>query len=741
MTRTVQSTKVNRIIRQINLGIALLLCALAGLVYWYAVRPLPVTSGTLSLPVSKSATVVRDARGVPHIEAATLEDAWIVQGYTHAQDRLWQMDALRRLAAGELSEIIGPGALEIDQDARKLRMRRAAEEHLQRLTAEDRRMLAAYARGVNRFMETHRGKLPVEFTLLGYDPKPWRIADSILVGLHMFRSLTTTWKDEGLKQNLMTKGDAQKVNFLFPVASGNEVQLGSNGWAISGKHTASGKPILANDTHLEWAFPGPWYSVHVKTPQINVIGFSLPGLPAVVIGHNERIAWGITNLHFDVQDMYAERIDLNTGRYAYKNQLEQARLERETIRIKGRPPVELPIWVTRHGPIIQGNLALRWTATESGAFQLPMIEIGQAKNWNDFRKALTRFTGPGSNFVYADVDGNIGYQAAGKLPIRRNYNGDLPTEGVTGESEWDGYIPFEELPTAFNPESGFLITSNQNPFGEKYKYHVNGNFSSPYRSRQIEAILKSHEGWKPDEMLRIQTDVYSAFSQHLAKEVYRVWEKKGQQNPNLREAAAALKDWNGQMVPGTAAPMIVTLIFQQFRKAVADKASPGQGATYELQMAPVVLEKLLDQRPKDWFADYDQTLLECFAKAVDEGTKLQGSNAAKWDYGKYTEFVLPHPVLSKVPYVGRYFIIGPLPMAGASTTVKQTTRRLGPSMRFIADLSNWEGSLHNVTMGQSGQPFSAHFRDQWNSYISGRSFPMEFQKVNAKETLQINPLQ
>ena len=283
-----------------------------------------------------------------------------LQGYVTAQDRLWQMDALRRLAAGELSEIIGPALVQTDREARSLRMRRVAEEDYRTMPAADRAVLAAYARGVNAFIETHLGRLPLEFTLLSYDPRPWSAVDSILAGLQMFRNLTTTYQDEIEKQDLLAGGDPAKVNFLFPSWSGHEVQPGSNAWAVAGAHTASGKPLLANDPHLEYSAPATWYQVHLEAPGLNVTGVSLPGVPAIIVGHNDRIAWGVTNLGFDVQDLYIEKLDPNTGRYLFQGQQQQARLERETIRVKGAKPVEFSQWVTRHGPVIAREQIRPW---------------------------------------------------------------------------------------------------------------------------------------------------------------------------------------------------------------------------------------------------------------------------------------------------------------------------------------------------------------------------------------------
>jgi len=461
-------TDFGRALKFINLSIAVLVVlGLAG-VYWFAYRPLPKTSGQIAAPISAQAAVDRDALGVPHISAARWEDAIFLQGYVTAQDRLWQMDALRRLAAGELSEVLGPSTLELDREARRLRLSRIAEQHVRALPAEDRAVIAAFARGVNYFIETQRGKLPLEFTLLRYDPRPWTIADSILCGLEMYRELTNTWRDELRKSTMLSGGDAAKVNLLFPARAGGEFQPGSNAWVVAGKLTASGKPILANDPHLEWSIPAVWYQVHLKARGLDVSGVSLPGVPCVIVGHNQRIAWGVTNLGFDVQDLYIEKINPQNGQYVFRGQVEQSRPESEWIRVKGARPVEFRQWVTRHGPVVLSDngryFALRWAAAEEGGFGFPFLDLNRAGNWKEFTAALARYPGPGQNFVYADVDGNIGYQATGLLPIRRNFDGDVPVDGTSGDNEWDGFIPFDRLPSFFNPARGWIVTANQNTF-------------------------------------------------------------------------------------------------------------------------------------------------------------------------------------------------------------------------------------------------------------------------------------
>ena len=732
-----------RILKFINLSIAVLLVLVLIAGYWVAYRPLAQTSGEIKAPISAKATVVRDSIGIPHISAANWQDAIFLQGYVTAQDRLWQMDALRRLAAGELSEVIGRSTLELDREARRLRMRRAAEDAERTLPSSDRAVFAAYARGVNYFIETHRNKLPLEFTLLRYDPRPWRITDTILCGLQMHRNLTTTWREELRKQDMLAGGDPARVNALFPLRLGTEVQPGSNAWAISGKHTTSGKPILANDPHLEFSIPSTWYQVHLQAAGLNVTGVSLPGEPCVIIGHNEHIAWGVTNLGFDVQDLYIEKMDPRTGRYVFNGQLEQARLESDQIAVKGERPEEFRQWVTRHGPVTLSEhnqfLALRWTATEPGSFEFPFLDVNRASNWEQFTAAISRFPGPGQNFVYADVDGNIGYHATGKLPIRRNYDGDLPVDGSSGDYEWDGFIPFAQLPGVYNPPQGWIVTANQNPFPQDYPFRVHGEFAPLYRATEIRALLTKREGWKPEEIIAVQKDVYSELSNFLAKKVVAAYDRKKPNQPELNEATALLRNWNGQMEKQTAAPLLITLVYQQLRQMVAERASPGKAQFYTALIAPAVVRDILGGDTRAWFEDEDDALIRALKSAVREGGNLQGTNLNRWDYGRHNELTIRHPVGGQLPLLAAYFNIGPVEMSGSSTTIKQTTPRLGPSMRFVADIAAWDQSLNNITIGESGQFLSLHYKDQWEAYYSGRSFPMQFTHVDAKNTLTVQP--
>jgi penicillin amidase len=393
--------------------------------------------------------------------------------------------------------------------------------------------------------------------------------------------------------------------------------------------------------------------------------------------------------------------------------------------------------VTHHGPVLVNDgrnlLTLRWIAAEADGFDFPFFEINRARSWEEFRTALQRFAGPAQNFVYADASGNIGYQVAGRLPIRRTYDGDVPADGASGEFEWDGTIPFNDLPSRLNPPSGIVVSANQNPFPADYKYRVSGDFGPPYRALQIRALLARRNGWKPEEMLAVQKDVYSAFAHFLARQLVRVYDARGSRSEGLREAADVLRSWNGQMEKDLAAPLIVTLAYERLRRALAERASPKASVAYESNMAVAVVERLLRERPREWFGDWDGLLLRCLQNALEDGRKQQGRSVTAWDYGRHLEITIEHPVARGVPWIGKYFHVGPFPQSGSTTTVKQTTRRLGPSMRFVAVPGNWDQSLLNITIGQSGHRLSRHYKDQWEAHYTGRSFPLPFTSVSGDE--------
>jgi penicillin amidase len=744
---------LSRLVRVVNVSIAVLAILFAAFVYWFAVRPLPKTTGEITAPISAAATISRDARGIPHIEAATWQDAIFLQGYATAQDRLWQMDGLRRYAAGELAELAGPDALGLDQRARALRMRPMAEANAAHLSPEEREIFVQYARGVNHFIDTHRGDYSLEFSIPGhaYDPHPWTLTDSMLVGLLMYRDLADSLTTELAKGRLVEMGAGlTRFHTLFPVSEGDAVSPGSNAWAVSGAHTAGGKPLVANDPHLRYAVPGTWHLVHLKAPGLNVSGAALPGVPCVITGHNENIAWGVTNLETDVMDVYREQIDQQTGRYIFQGKIAQANLDQQVITVKGAKPVVLNLWVTRHGPVVTENgkaYSVRWTAAEG--FGFPFLKLNQAKNWNDFRAALSVFWGPAQNFVYGDRAGNIGYQATGRIPVRHNFDGDLPLDGASGQFEWDGYIPFEQLPSLYNPPSGIVATANQNPFPKDYPYRIGGPFADDYRIRQIRALLAAKPKLNVDDMLAVQKDVYSAYDLFLAKQAIASYTKLGSPSANslMAEAVNSLRGWNGQMEGAESAPAIAELLSHELRVALLKRLLPNNKEFPDLLPRPHVLETLLRERAPGWVPNdnWDSWLIAALSRSLDVGREQLGSAVAKWRWGQLLQWKFEHPIIKRLPPVEWFFDIvyqrksGPFEMSGAGTTVKQTTATLGPSERMVVDLGDLDQSVQNLVLGESGFVSSVHFEDQWQAYYYGKSFPMQFNHVDAKDVLNIRP--
>ncbi|HLI63318.1 MAG TPA: penicillin acylase family protein [Terriglobales bacterium] len=750
------------------MSIAVLIVLIAAAVYWYTIRPLPKTSGEIIAPIHAPATIERDARGVPHIEASSWQDAIFLQGYATAQDRLWQMDVLRRFGAGELAEVFGPAAVSADERSRRMRMRAIAQFAASQLTPEAHAVLVEYARGVNYFIDTHRGDYSLEFSLPGhqYDPQPWSVTDSMLVGLDMYRDLTDKSRFKFEKGKLLaTAKDPAKIRTLFPPVEGAYVSPGSNAWAVSGAHSADGKPMAANDPHLAYGIPGTWYLVHLKAPGLDVSGAALPGLPCIITGHNQQIAWGVTNLQSDVIDLYVEQLDDRTGRYTFQGQPQQAQRDREFVGVRGGKPVELDVWITRHGPIVlqeEGkSYSMRWSATDG--FSFPFFDIDKAQNWDQFRAALSGFWGPPQNFVYADGAGNIGYQAAGRVPIRRDFDGDFPLDGASGKFEWDGYIPFDQMPSIYNPASGIVATANQDPFPPDYPYHVGGDYSDKYRIEQIRALLSKKPKLTVDDMLAVQKDVYSAYDYFLAQQVIAAARHAGG-NQELRAVVSVLEHWNGQMDKDEAAPMMTELLDQQLGRMLvmsatlpaepAPAAKPSTSAAkagghYRLAAAPSpsivprpqAIETLLRERPPGWVAndDWNTWLMQNFAAALARGRLLEGTPVSKWRWGRMHEWNLAHPVGKQLPLVNGFFDIGPVEMSGAGTTVKQTTTALGPSERMVVDLGDLDKSVQNLVTGESGFVASGHYKDQWPAYYTGKSFPMQFDHVEAKEVLRVRP--
>jgi penicillin amidase len=775
----------------------LLLCALA--LFWFmraARAALPQLDGSAPLPgLSAPVTVTRDRHGVPTIEASNDADLYLAQGYVTAQDRLWQLDISRRFAAGEIAEVLGPEFIAHDREQRILLLRARSEHAVQELSPRDRGFLEAYARGVNAYIDSRRARLPLEFRLLRYSPRPWTPADTLVIYANMVKELNhySAWVALA-RERVLAKVGPELAAEMYPVTSPGDhppgqdfprparsspppamnpgdwpasaagamaptwaenLRAGSNDWVISGAHTVSGKPLLSNDPHLGHQMPSLWYEAHLKSPEVDVAGVTLPGAPTVILGHNQRIAWGFTNIGPTVEDVFVERFN-EQGEYQAPGGWRAPQREREVIHVKGEPDVQMEVVVTRHGPIItelvpgeKRALALQWTLYGPGALALPFHDVGRARNWKEFRQAFSSWVAPGQNVVYADVDGHIGYQATGRVPIRASGSGDLPVSGADDGHEWTGYIPFDRLPSVFDPPAGILATANGRITPDGYPYLITTEWEAPYRTGRIYQALQSARKLSAADMLALQTDVYSAFDRFCAEKFVYALDHVRQVTPRARQARDLLRNWDGRMDISAAAPTLEVAARQQLYRLLLEPrlgAAPAQGQqrhahgtswrTYDWFMWPVWMQNTLTAQPRHWlppgYANYDELLAAALEKAIDQ----QGvpADLASWAWGRAHPVEIQHPVLGRIPVLRRWTGPGVQPQAGNQYTVKAAGRDFGPSERTTVDLSNLDASTLNVVTGQSGVLFSPYYMDQWTAWHEGRTFALPFSAAAVEAT-------
>jgi penicillin amidase len=784
--------------------------AALGSIYFMARAALPQLDGTINVGgLSAPVTVIRDAHGVPTIDAANLNDLFFAQGYVTAQDRLWQMDILRRVAAGELAEVLGPELIDLDKEQRIISLRVAAQKALQAASPEARSHLEAYARGVNAFINSHTSSLPVEFRTLAYAPRPWTPLDSAVISVQMVKDLNhdphqlahekilaklgpeltadlyvnTSWHDrpptvprptlrEDDQQNgndedededaepdsSVTRNDSIPLDFaesLDPIA------LGSNDWVISGAHTVSGKPLLCDDMHLGHQMPNLWYQAHLRSGNFDVAGVTLPGMPYVIVGHNQRVAWGFTNVGPTVEDIYIENFN-NAGDYQTPSGWQKPEHRPEVIHVKGKPDVSVDVVTTRHGPIVSDlipgesrKLALRWTLYDG--VRIPIFEIDSAQNWQQFRDAFSKFDAPGQNVVYADVDGNIGYQATGKVPIRATGDGSLPEDGSNDEHEWTSYIPFDKLPSVYNPPWGIIATANGRITPDGYPYSISSQWEAPWRTARIYRVLESGKKFSAADMLSLQTDTYSDFDRFVAEHLVYAVDHARHASARAKDAAEILRGWDGRMTASSPAPVIETRSRMELMRLLLEPKlgsapkDPKQGEgqlswkSYRWGMQSVWLENVLLHQPQRWlpqnYANFDELLTSAVESAMSNPDAPKNLLSEKW--GNYNPVEIQHPILGKVPLLDHWTGPGTRPQSGSGYTVKAVSRHHGPSERMTVDLANMDHSTLNLVTGESGVFLSPYYMDQWKAWYEGFTFPWPFSKEaverSKKHQLRLQP--
>jgi len=813
-----------------------LLAVVGGVLTFFVRRPLPRTRGTVRLPGLKgSVEVIRDRWGVPHIYADSAEDLFFAQGYVHAQDRLWQMEFQRRVASGRLSEVLGEVTLEVDRFFRVLGLGRAAEADAESLDEETRRVLEAYAAGVNAYVTSRRGRLSLEFSLLRFEPEPWRPVDSLCWTKMMAWNLSCNWASELIRARLAGKLGADRaadlepgypadnpaivagsglpdgaapppngwrsdalretlklVEDLFrtepavtppdlPGAGPMQVAGGSNQWVVTGARSATGQPLLANDIHLSVQMPSVWYQVHLVGDEYNVTGGSFPGLPGVVAGHNAHCAWGLTTAWQDVQDLYVEKLNPESPhQYEYNGEWIDAEVIREEINVQGRDePVTQDVILTRHGPIISGlvgeevPLALRWTALEPGNCLRSALRYNRARNWDEFRAALGDWSTPAHNFVYADAAGNIGYLQAGWVPIRAKGYGLAPVPGWTDEYEWQGYLSLDELPQAYNPESGWLATANNLVVDADYPHFLSADLENPCRARRIADLITSKANLTADDFSRFQRDTYSAQAERLVRHLLALEPRSDQE----RIALSYLKNWDRRMGHNSIAASIyhvcrlqaLHLFFGGHLGELADSYVGVEGLTPVPGTSPyhgrsiVRLLDLLDGPESDdddfWLSDpaggsqrSRQVLLrQALREALDLLRRELGRDMARWTWERLNRAYFAHPVGSVKP-LNLLFNRGPYAIGGDHDTLLRALGQPrfpfkpvlgGDSLRFIADVSDWENCRIVLPGGQSGHVASRHYADLIPLWLEGHFQPMPFKRSavdrHAKRRLTLVP--
>ncbi len=783
-------------------------------------RPVPQKNGTQHLNgVHDSIEIITDRYGVPHIYARNEDDLYFAQGYMHAQERLWQMELNRRIGTGRLSEIFGPMLLETDRFCRRLGLHRIAAEQVKGLPDTDRRILEAYSRGVNAFIRANPRQIPVEFTLLSIAPEPWKPVHTIMWGRLQGWSLSGNWETELIRARLIAKlgveravkleagydphhplvvppgveysgtnADLLEQYELIQELSGFGMLGGSNNWAVDGTMTETGAAILCNDPHLGQTAPSIWYECHLVAGDIDVIGASFPGSPGIIIGHNQHIAWGVTNAISDIEDLYVEKFHPDDpSQYEFMGQWEQAQVIQEEIKVKGwDTPVIEEVRITRHGPIItapsepnsispsstyektvtaiQPPMALRWPAVEQFKLVSAVYNLNRATDWDQFRDALRDWDIPPQNFVYADDKGNIGYIMAGAIPIRARGQALLPSPGWTGEYEWTGFIPFDELPQTYNPKQHFIVTANNRVVDDTYPYYITHEWLNGYRAQRICNLLTSKGKLTLSDMATIQADQYSIPATEIVPSILELETN----TPLKRAAQEILQTWDYVLGPESIGATIYTTFLRKlthivFESMLGDdslltKSYLGIGNSilaglngYANRSIPLLI-RLLKERDDNWFANsviangptsWDTALERAFDATIEDCRERLGNNILLWQYGLIHKMTFRH-ALSAVKALEKAFNRGPFPAGGDGDTINMGNASPAnpeevvaiPSYRQIVDLGNLRNSQSVHVPGQSGHPASKHYDDFIQLWRETHYHPQLFSREDIEDAAE-----
>ena len=768
------------------IGLLLLLIIGVGVfiyIHSYINKSLPHIEGTIALPhLQNEVTVITDENGVPHISAQNDHDLYIAQGYVQAQYRLFQMDLSRRQASGTLSEVVGESAINNDKYFRALGLRRAAEKSYDTYTDEGIEVLELFAEGVNAYINEaiEDDKLPIEYTLLGVEPEEWSTIDSLTIGKYMAFDLGGNWERQAFNYYLLNQFREEKALELFPVYPKNKPTImedgeiditgilehaviphdfnGSNNWVVSGEKTASGHPLLADDPHLGLATPSIWLQMHLESADVNVGGVIFAGVPGIILGHNENIAWGVTNANPDVQQLYIEKRNPdNKEEFEFEGKWEKALVHEEPIKVKDGETIDFQVLETRHGPIISEFaedsakdtvFSLRWTALDATTELEAILDINRAEDWETFEKGLEKFIVPTQNFVFAGKDGTIAYKANGKIPIyETSEDALLPLPGWEAKYEWKDFIPFDELPRIVNPEKGFIATANNKIAGESYPYHISNVWAQPYRYERITEVLEARDDFTVEDMQNLQMDAMNLRAREFVPLFNDVLT-----GVNLgeaeKEALELLRNWDYKDGVELPQPLIFHSWFDEIDAILYDEIPESMMEFFSAngQTTDELLRKSINGEKSIWIEEnggLEKVLQTSLTAAVMKLADKYSEDMEAWRWGDYHKVQFYHPLSNVHPILAYFFNREkPIPVDGSAVTpmaaaYKKETGEVdhGASWRFVIDMDQPVVGYHIVAPGQMGHFRSEWYHDQMNDWAEGNFHRTKIKDAQGNEIL------
>ncbi|MEZ5009195.1 MAG: penicillin acylase family protein [Chitinophagales bacterium] len=781
-----------------NLGIDILK---SGFTLWSKTK-LPTVEGDIKLSgIRNGVEIIRDQWGIPHIYASSIHDVLYAQGFVHAQDRLWQMDLTRRAAQGRLSEFIGKDALEVDRMSRTLGFKRVAEADMKLYDAEQHALVESYCNGINAYLKHTSFKKPIEFSLVKLKPSNFEPIDVLSISRLLTSQMSWGWYDELVRAKLLEIVGEEGMQELDNTYLQNAITLpkgiefnqlnidhkfkttdnytpkisGSNAWTISGNKTTTGQPFLCNDPHLAITNPNIWYEIHLDCPELKVTGVSIPGTPLVPIGHNENIAWGITLSFTDIEDLVIEKFtDDSLETYLYKDEKLKTEIFEEEIKVKGetKPFIE-KVYQTKHGVIVsdalnysKNHLALQSMAFRPNKSLWAWYTLNISKNWDDFKEGVSYLEAPGLNIVFADVQGNIGYYNSGKMPIKTKASASVPTPGWTGESDWNDFVPFDQMPHAFNPEKNYVVTCNNKNTPADYPYFLGDIYMNGYRAERLEKLIHSKERLGIDDFTSMQQDIYSipglAFAKHFANLTFN--------DPQLEKLKSTLVNWDGLLTESTIGGTLYEVTKEKVVRRLYNKLIPdkelvnellGKGYSPSFAVSNTFLGhntgNLLQLLVKadsyciNQYGSKETLLKDGFQDAIQYLTDQLGNDSSQWQWSKIHQMEIPHALSIQKP-LDKVFGLGPFPIGGDTDTPFQTYPNnvdkfdgeiVTASYRQIIDMSNFDNSLSITPGGQSGNLASPFYASQINDWLKGKFHPMCWSRAsvdkNQKHLLRLEP--